>query len=133
MQGYLQGTPRTILVLLGPRSSGKSALLKEVLGSIASVSGFPPSYLNARARQLSEASVLVSLLQENGGTALRRMSDLLRKFAGSSIGRVLTALSAQEKLDADTFSIRGEIFVFITLIWIAFGFSTFAIHGGTVE
>ena len=39
---------------------------------------------------------------------MRRMSDLLRKFAGSSIGRVLTALSAQENLKADTFSSRGE-------------------------
>ena len=108
MQSYLQTSPTTILVLLGPRSSGKTALLQEVLSNSVSVSDFPPSYLDARSRQLSEASVLVSLLQENGVTALQRLSEFLRNFADSRIGRVFTALSAQEKVNADTFSISGE-------------------------
>lgn len=105
---YLEKTPTTILVLLGPRSSGKTALLQEVLSSNVLLSGFPPSYLDARSRQLSDANVLVSLLQEKGVTALRRLSDLLRDFAGSRLGRILSALTAQEKVNADSISISGE-------------------------
>ena len=50
----------------------------------------------------------MSLLQENGAVALQKLSKLLKNFADSGIGRMFTALSAQEKVNADTFSISGE-------------------------
>ena len=109
LQNYLQISPTTILVLLGPRSSGKTALLKEVLRNSFSDSDFPPSYLDARSKQLSEASVLVRLLQDNAVTALQKISGLLRGFADSRIGKVFMGLSASEKVNADTaVSISGE-------------------------
>lgn len=74
VQDYLQNSP-SILVVLGARSSGKTALVQKVLSVIAPDSGFPPAYLNARAKQLSEASVLVSLLKENAASAMNRLSE----------------------------------------------------------
>lgn len=51
---------------------------------------------------------MVSLLQDNGVTALQRLSEFLRNFADSRIGKIFTALSAQEKVNADTLSDSGE-------------------------
>ena len=40
--------------------------------------------------------------------ALQRLSEFLRNFADSRIGKIFTALSAQEKVNADTLSDSGE-------------------------
>ena len=111
LQNYLQKPPATILVLLGPRNSGKTAVLQKVLRNSSSESDFPPCYLDLRSRQLTEPSVLVGLAQDYAVTALQRMSGFLRGFADSRVGKVFTALSASEKMTADDFSIPGEMVV----------------------
>lgn len=97
LMDFFAGPPTAILVLLGPRSSGKTALLQDVLSNWP-LGSFPPCYLNGRARQLSDAKVLISTLQDRGAKALARLSEL-SNFA---------AVTAQENLDADTFSIGME-------------------------
>ena len=108
LQTYLQRSPTTILVLLGPRSSGRTALLHEVLRNSFSDSHFPPAYLDARSRQLSEASVLISLLLDSAATALQKISGILKKFPDSRMGKAFAALSDLERLEADIFRTTGE-------------------------
>ena len=78
LKTHLQASPTTILVVLGPRSSGKTALLKAVLSDSVAAGGFPPSHLDARSMQLTDAGVLVRGLQEEGGTAAQRLSKVIR-------------------------------------------------------
>ena len=106
LQHYLQTAPISILVIMGPRSSGKTALLQEILHN--SNLDIPPSYLNGRSGQLSEESVLVRLLQEKGATALQKLSVVLKDFANTSIGRASTAVSIQPKGDTDSVSSRRD-------------------------
>ena len=51
---------------------------------------------------------MVSLLQEHGATALKKLSKLLKVFPDSGMGKMIPALAAQEKIGADTFTISGE-------------------------
>ena len=56
----------------------------------------PPCYIDARSRQLSEESVLVGLLHENGAGAFQKLSGLLGDFADSCTGRTMSAVSEQK-------------------------------------
>ena len=94
--------------MLGPRSSGKTALLKAVLSDSVAAGGFPPIYLDGRSRQLTDAGVLVRLLQEEGEKAVQRLLKLGKNSAGGRLGRVFRAVSAGESYAADAFSISGE-------------------------
>ena len=94
---YLRTAPSTILVLLGPRSNGKTALLQEVLCNSDHFSDFPPSYINGRARQLTEQGVLASRLRDSLAMALQKRAQTMQHSAGSLTGRVLAALGFGEE------------------------------------
>ena len=96
LENHLKSPPSAILVVLGPISSGKTALLQQVLlrGS-ASAKGFPPLYLNARAQQLTEPGVLVSLLREQGTTTLVMLEQVFRNLDVRLPGRLMSSLSSK--------------------------------------
>ncbi len=71
---YLDGRPHSILVIVGPRSSGKTRLLQETLAEEVNdwdstdsdfepQRSFLPIYLNGRTRKLTEASAFARQLQ----------------------------------------------------------------------
>ena len=95
LETYLKRPPATILVLLGPRSSGKTALLQEVLlhGSL-SAKGFQPSYLDARAQQVTDPGVMVSLLQEQGRTILDVLRRTFKNLPENIFGGFIAAMSS---------------------------------------
>ena len=51
---------------------------------------------------------MISLLLDSAATALQKISGILKKFPDSRMGKAFAALSAFERLDADTFRITGE-------------------------
>ena len=90
LQDYLLARPTSILVLLGPQSCGKTALLKDVLlkGKLAD-SPFPPMYLDGRQDSVSNAGMFVSLLQSAGRSVTDMLLAKLSRFSNSSIGQAL--------------------------------------------
>lgn len=108
LETYLARSPTTILVVLGPRSSGKTALLQDVLCNDNAKRAFPASYLDARGAQLTDAAVLINLLQRSGEMALQKLSEFLEGFAESRLGKAFSAWSAQEKFDGDSISVSGD-------------------------
>ena len=109
MRAYLQAKPCAILLILGPRSSGKTALLQHVLTSLPeNDQAFPPAYLDARGQQLSDSKVLKRALQAAGTTALSHLSERLAAFASSRLGKAYAAWTAKEQVAGGNFSISGD-------------------------
>ena len=109
MKAYLQDEPTAILLILGPRSSGKTAFLQHVLSNLPeNDQAFPPAYLNGRGQQLSDAGVLKRALQASGTFALSQLSQRLAAFASSPLGKVVAAWTAKEQVAGCNDSISGD-------------------------
>ena len=109
MTDYLESQPSAILLIVGPRSSGKTALLQKVLSSLPKdEQAYPPSYLNGRAQQLSDAGMLKKALQASGSTALSQLTERLAAFANSPLGKAFAAFSSKEPVAGGNLSISGE-------------------------
>ena len=109
MTEYLESKPSAILLIVGPRSSGKTALLQKVFSSLPKdEQAYPPSYLNGRAQQLSDATVLKKALQASGNSALSQLSERLAAFANSPLGKAFAAFTGKEPVAGGNFSISGD-------------------------
>ena len=96
-------------MILGPRSSGKTALLQKVFRSLPRDEQiYPPSYLNGRAQLLSDARELKKALQAKGISALSQLSERLADFANSRLGKAVAAVTGKEQVAGGNFSISGD-------------------------
>ena len=106
---YLASEPSAILLIVGPRSSGKTALLQKVCSSLPKdEQGYPPLYLNGRAQQLSDARVLQKALQASGSSALAQLSERLAAFTNSSLGKAFAAVTREDQVARGNFSISED-------------------------
>ena len=69
---------------------------------------FPPSYLDARAQEISNPGVLKTALQASGTFALSQLSQRLAAFASSPLGKVFAAWTAKEQVAGGNVSISGD-------------------------
>ncbi len=74
---YLKNTPTKVLVIVGPRSSGKSRLLDEVL--LSKHHGLV-TFLNGRAQKLTDAGIMTSALREQAQEQLPVVRQKLEEF-----------------------------------------------------
>ena len=106
---YLGSEPSAILLVVGPRSSGKTALLQKVCSSLLKdEQTYPPLYLNGRAQQLSDAGVLQKALQARGSSALSQLSEQSAAFANSPLGKASAAVTGEEQVAGGNFSISSD-------------------------
>ena len=109
LKRYLESEPSAVLLIVGPRSSGKTALLQKVCSSLPNDGqAYPPSYLNGRAQQLSDAGELKKALQASGNSALSQLSERLAAFANSPLGKAFAAVTGKEQVAGGNFSISGD-------------------------
>ena len=74
---HLKNTPTKVLVIVGPRSSGKSRLLDEVL--LNKHQGLV-TFLNGRAQKLTDAGIMTSALREQAQEQLPVVRQRLEEF-----------------------------------------------------
>ena len=105
---HFENEPSAILLIVGPRSSGKTALLQKVFRSLPKDErAYPPLYLNGRAQQLSDAGMLTKALQASGNSALSQLSERLAAFANSPLSKAFAAFSSKEQVAGGNLSNSG--------------------------
>ena len=91
---------------MGPRSSGKTALLRKVCSNLSKDEpACPLLYLDGRAEQLYNTGVLKKTLQRCGSSALSQLSERLAVFPDSSLGRAVVAVTGRGQVASGNFSI----------------------------
>ena len=83
LKEWVSKPPCQILVIIGPQSCGKSAVVKRFLAQLQpdTNSGTLPGYINGRAQKLEDPAVMADVLRQSGACSAE---VLVRKVAGVS-------------------------------------------------